>query len=104
MVSKALEENGYSPIQAKDGVEAIEKHLQHKASMVITDLDMPQLNGVSLLRTLKKLEPELRTICISGSVTDEVSEQLSNLGVKTILNKPFQMPALLDYVYEALQK
>jgi len=104
LVCKALEENGYSTIQAKDGVEAIEKYLQHKASMVITDLDMPQLNGVTLLRTLKKLEPELRTICISGSVTDDVSEQLGSLGVKTILNKPFQMQALLTQVHQALQK
>ena len=104
LVSKALEENGYSPIQAKDGVEAIETYLQHKASMVITDLDMPQLNGVSLLRTLKKLEPGLRSICISGNVTDEVSEQLEKLGVRTILSKPFQITTLLDHVHEVLQK
>ena len=103
MVSEALEKNGYTPVRARDGVEAIEKYLQHKASMVITDLDMPQLNGIGLLRTLNKLEPNLCAICISGSITDEDSEQLAKLKVRTILNKPFQMPALLSHVHQALQ-
>lgn len=104
MVSEALEKNGYALVRAKDGVEAIEKYLQHKASMVITDLDMPQLNGISLLRTLKKLEPNLRSICISGSITDEVSEELTKLGVRRMLSKPFQMSTFLERVHEALRK
>ena len=68
--------------------------------LVITDLTMPEMNGLELARQLRDLRPELRIILASGFAAELTSEHLHAAGISELLEKPIAMPALA----EALQR
>lgn len=73
---------------AVDGMEALKLWLEHHADLVITDLGMPHLDGVGLLRKLREFDPNARVVATSASAAAEISadaEQFSDLLQKPVL-------------------
>ncbi len=102
-----LTSQGFSVIDCADGVEAI-INFNLKATdiaLVITDVDMPNLNGAVLADTLRKLNPKLRIIAMSGhdsmSVGSEVLTKARKLA-NAFLHKPFAAADLLNVVQQVL--
>jgi len=103
-----LEHQGYRVMTASDGTEGLSLVAQHqgKVKVVITDIMMPFMDGVALVRSLRKMAPEIRIIASSGlasgaSMTHKVDE-LARLGVSPIMHKPFTAQKLLKNVYHIL--
>lgn len=101
--ARALEGEGYHVTTAKDGVEALELvgDPQRRLGLVVTDVIMPRLDGVELLRTLSESHPALPIILMSGYATDH----LAGAGVVApcaVLGKPFSVEALLGQVRRCL--
>jgi two-component system, cell cycle sensor histidine kinase and response regulator CckA len=92
-----LETHGYRTIAANDGIEAIGLYAKHKheVSFVILDMMMPLLDSTTTIRTLKKLNPQVQIIAMSGLATNENVAQTMKEGVKAFLAKPFTGEELL---------
>jgi two-component system, cell cycle sensor histidine kinase and response regulator CckA len=93
-----LETYGYQVITASDGIEAIARYaeLKHNISTVLLDMMMPSLDSPTTIRTLLKLNPQVKIIAMSGLATNEAVNQTMNEGVKAFLAKPFTAVELLD--------
>lgn len=96
-----LEAHNYRVITASNGKEAVSRFLQEREDvrLVLTDVMMPKMNGGSLVRALRMIEPTLRVIATSG--LEKTGPELEELGV-TVLSKPCGASKLLAAVRSAL--
>jgi CheY-like chemotaxis protein len=105
-----LERNGYRALLAHDGVEALVLFTQRKDEInaVLTDLEMPVMDGVALVRAIRKLDSNVQVIASSGiggaQGLDEKMGRLNELGVERLLTKPYGADALLQALQDALRK
>lgn len=88
---------GYKVITAGDGTEALAVHSQmaNEISAVITDVAMPFMDGPSLIRALRKIDPQIKIIAMSGLVSEGQSGELAELGIDAFLAKPYTAETLL---------
>jgi two-component system cell cycle sensor histidine kinase/response regulator CckA len=101
-----LTEAGYRVLTAADGNEAIAKFMPHatEVALVISDLDMPNLNGAGLAQALHQMKPELKILAISGLTgTSRNSAVRPEEFAAGFLEKPFAIGALLNLVHCLLQ-
>ncbi len=92
-----LESHGYKVLVAEDGPEALALFAQQagKVAAVVTDLAMPLMNGLMLIRALRRIEPGLKIIISTGRNDDSQEEQMATLKVDGYLMKPFTTRNLL---------
>jgi two-component system, cell cycle sensor histidine kinase and response regulator CckA len=93
-----LEVHGYRVITASDGIEAIALYAEHKhdINVVLLDMMMPLLDSATTIRTLRKLNPQVNIIAMSGLATNEAITRTMSEGVKAFLAKPFTADELLN--------
>jgi DNA-binding NtrC family response regulator len=98
-----LESHHYRVLCAKDGPEALVAIAQAEEpiSVVLTDISMPYMDGVSLIRAIKKMKPDMRFVASTGQEETRTSE-LNSLAVCTLLMKPYDKQGLLTAVRDAL--
>ena len=104
VVSEKLRTAGYTVFEARDGDEALELILKHRPVAVITDLQMPYMNGLELATRLSA-EPctssiPLLLLTARGHILSE--EQISRTNIKKVMSKPFGVRDLLLYVQTQL--
>lgn len=101
---RTLTANGYRAYTAEDGSDALALYFQRRneIKLVLTDIAMAQMDGVALVRSLRKLDPQVRVIVSSGHFQKENMVVLEGLGVKTFLDKPYTAEKLLRAVSAAL--
>ena len=95
-----LEKHGYEVITATDGTDALAVYAQHgnEISLVLTDMAMPYMDGMAMIRALKKIDPKANVIAMSGLMSPEQTAELESLEVDTYLSKPFTADNLLSIV------
>lgn len=100
----SLEKFGYKVLTAMDGTDALVIYAQQapKISAVLTDIAMPNMDGVATIRALKKINPGVRVIAMSGLMSPTHTAELRDLQVNAILSKPFTAESLLVAVKEIL--
>lgn len=104
MVHAILKGSGYDVIEALDGQDALNKALGSKFDLVITDLNMPLLDGIALTRELRSL-PDYKCIPIlllTTESTAEIKKLGKTAGATGWLVKPFNPQQLLNAVKKAL--
>jgi two-component system, chemotaxis family, chemotaxis protein CheY len=92
-VSVSLEMQGFSVTSACDGMDALEQLPKRKFDLIITDLNMPNMDGFELIRALRE-NPEYHDmpVIILSSLSDQLNkEQGANLGVSSYVVKPFSL-------------
>jgi two-component system, chemotaxis family, chemotaxis protein CheY len=92
-VSVALTMQGFSVVTACDGMDALEKLPSQQVDLVITDLNMPNMDGFELIKALREnLAYKDLPVIILTSLTDDVSKDRgAGLGVSSYLVKPFSL-------------
>ena len=100
----ALEQQKYNVVTASDGPEALAVFAQQMNSIdvVLTDIQLPHMDGVNLIRTLKKMKPDLTVIASTGQGEHDRDSQLQALGVTHLLTKPYDTQKLLSTLRAAL--
>lgn len=101
IMAKALERAGYQVETAENGRVALEMFRRHPADLVVTDLIMPEKEGIETIMELRLLNRSVRIIAISGggrSTPETYLALAQNLGAATTLAKPFGIPELLAAV------
>ncbi|MCF3648610.1 PAS domain S-box protein [Synoicihabitans lomoniglobus] len=92
-----LESQNYRVLTAMDGAEAMIVAGERGAELaaVITDVDMPEMNGLAFTRALKRMASDARVIVASGRLEEAEVKAFGELGVTELLHKPFKEPELL---------
>ena len=99
-----LSGEGFNVTLAKDGRDSLDQMKSRRFDLLITDINMPELDGIELLRKMKEAGRRERVIVMTGRPVGE-----SNLGndlqpVFTLLQKPFHIHNFLEVVFSALAK
>ena len=102
LLSKTLTMADYDVDSADDGPSAIEKMRAVEYDLLITDLKMPGMDGLSVIREARKLSADLPVIIITGYSTEASAIEAINLGVSGYLTKPFRLPRILAAAARAL--
>jgi excisionase family DNA binding protein len=102
LLSKTLALAEYEVDTAPDGRAAMERLRLGRYDLLIADLKMPGLDGLSLIREAKRLNEELPVIIITGFSTESSAIEAVNLGVAGYLTKPFRVPQVLAAAARAL--
>ncbi len=99
-----LEAHNYKVLVAGDGIEALAVYAQHKheIDIVLIDMMMPEMDGLSAIRVLQKINSQVKIIAVSGlSSSDKVATAMGS-GIKTFLPKPYTTQELLKTINGAL--
>jgi CheY-like chemotaxis protein len=98
-----LEDGGYEVMEAANGKEALKAALAGRVDLVITDLVMPEQEGLETIRALRKDVAGIGIIAISGAFGGRFLETARVLGAQAVLSKPFNGELLLAKVAEVLE-
>jgi excisionase family DNA binding protein len=102
MLSKTLSLAEYEVEVAADGRAALERLKLMPYDLLITDLKMPGVDGLTVIREARRYRPELPVIIITGFSTEASAIEAINLGVSGYLTKPFRVPRVLAVAAKAL--
>jgi CheY-like chemotaxis protein len=98
-MAEILQGCGHRVFTAKDGLEARKFAARHPFDLMITDISMPNEEGLGIIRSLRKAHPGLKIIAISGSYAEALSDA-KLLGANAALAKPFTAEMLLKCMGE----
>ncbi|MGB7377821.1 MAG: response regulator [Rivularia sp. (in: cyanobacteria)] len=100
ITKKSLESYNYKAITASDGIEAIALYAERRdeISVVLTDIIMPVMDGLTTIRTLQKINPQVKIIAVSGLVSNEKINAITEIGIKAFLSKPYTAQQLLQTI------
>lgn len=104
VVQTTLEAYNYRTLLACDGFEAIAKYVERKTqiSVVLMDMMMPSIDGLTAIRTLQELNPQVRIIATSGLASNSQLAVGVGTSVKAFLAKPYTAKELLDTLHKVL--
>lgn len=100
-----LETYAYRVLTANDGIDALALYAQNQdeISVVLIDMMMPVMDGLTTIRTLRKIKPQVKIVAVSGLVSNDKLTQARRLGVQTFLYKPYTTKELLKTLDEVLR-
>jgi CheY-like chemotaxis protein len=98
-----LEDGGHEVIEAVDGKQALQQARAGQVDLVITDLVMPEQEGIETIRALRREVPGVGIIAISGALEGQFLKVAEMLGADAVLNKPVSAEVLLAKVVEVLK-
>lgn len=102
LLSKTLALAEYEVDTAPDGRSALDRMRMHPYDLLIADLKMPGMDGLSVIREAKRYKADLPVIIITGYSTEASAIEAVNLGVAGYLTKPFRVPQVLAAAAKAL--
>ena len=102
LLAKTLTLADYDVDAVGDGPAALERLRAATYDLLITDLKMPGMDGLSVIREARKLASDLPVIVITGYSTEASAIEAINLGVAGYLTKPFRLPRILAAAARAL--
>jgi two-component system response regulator PilR (NtrC family) len=102
VIRRLLKENGYDICEAPNGWVALRLFQAQFFDLIITDLRMPMLDGISFLHEVKKLDPATPVIILTAFATPESAAAAVEGGASLYLAKPFKAKELLDVVKRML--
>ena len=101
LVRNGLQQIGFTQIEeAIDGEDALRSVLQSPVHLVVSDFNMPKLDGLSLLRALRSHEPtrQVAFIMLTGRADDDLVRRAAQFGVNNYLVKPFTVTTLKEKI------
>lgn len=104
-ITMTLQSAGFAVIEADDGNAALGQLERQRVHLIISDLNMPGMDGMTLLRQVKK-QPATRYlpfIMLTTENSAEIRLEGFNAGARIWLTKPFEPPKLIDDVYKVMR-
>ncbi len=90
LLEKVLTKEGYQVLLAPDGPEALEIINAQKVDIVVCDVAMPKMNGLELLKNLKRIRPEIGVVIMTGNGETNTVRDALLLGADEYITKPFE--------------
>ena len=98
--AKVLTDNGHEVAEAENGIEAIKKYVEWKPDAVLMDITMPEMDGLTALKEIRKIDPNARIAMVTAMGQQAIVMQALKDGAKDFVLKPMQP----DRVLAALAK
>ncbi|HLG42685.1 MAG TPA: response regulator, partial [Planctomycetota bacterium] len=100
LCGRILQGAGFDPVLFDSAAEAL-RAISDKTGCLVTDLNMPKMGGLELLRAILAARPELPVLAMTGSAPPEELEEIRKLGVE-VLSKPFRPEEFVSRVRQCL--
>jgi two-component system, chemotaxis family, chemotaxis protein CheY len=101
--ARLLAENGYDTVEAQNGVQAIEMYKKEQPDVVLMDITMPEMDGLTALRELKKLDPNARIAMLTALGQQGIVLEAIKSGARDFVVKPFEAERVLSAVQRILE-
>jgi two-component system, response regulator, stage 0 sporulation protein F len=95
--------DGYEIVAARDGVAALDAIAEHAVPLVITDFNMPRMNGLQLIAAIKAQAPQTQVMLLTAYASPQLEREARSLGAYAMIAKPFLVDVLLDRVRAVLE-
>jgi two-component system chemotaxis response regulator CheY len=103
MLRNILSENGYNAVvEAETGAEAIWAYERWQPDLVIMDINMPEMDGMTAVKNILRLDPEAKIIICSALGERQLMLEALEEGVKDFITKPFQPEKVLEAIERCL--
>ncbi len=103
MIKDILSKNGYEIIgEAENGLKAIEKYQELRPDLTTMDITMPELDGISAVKQIKKIDPAAKVIMCSAMGQQAMVIEAIQSGARDFIVKPFQPDRVLEAVRKAV--
>ncbi len=105
LMARALRSKGHEVVVARDGAEGLEVSEREHPELVVTDLYMPNVDGIEAIMALRSRDPGLPIVAVSGGDSRAsflALDSAGDLGATVVLAKPFLPEQLYDAVSRAL--
>lgn len=103
VIAIILSQRGHRCEFAENGVEAMRKVVRNSFDAVVTDVDMPEMDGISLTRILTQQFPNLPVMIITGQPHDNSMESAITAGAREFLEKPFDISEFVMRFHKMLR-
>ena len=100
LLREILSKEGYNVDTAADGKTALDRINSRSPDLVISDIHMPDLDGMGLLAELRVRHPDVPVILMTAYSTPEIAQGALNLGAVTVISKPFEMSDMTRLVVQ----
>jgi DNA-binding NtrC family response regulator len=104
LLTYTLERAGYAVTDVPDGAAAVEACRQRPFDLILTDVKMPKLDGIEVLRQVKEFDPEIDVVVLTGHSSVESAVAAIKLGAYDYLEKPLQMDRLTATVERIFER
>lgn len=105
VLRRVMEADGHTVVECPDGRDALRAMTEEQPDLVITDVYMPEMDGIEFLTRLREEDPDLPVLAVSGgslATADFVLEDASKLGADAVLSKPFDIDEVRHTVRKML--
>ncbi len=102
LLSEVLSGEGFDVKVAKDGLESLDRLERDSFDLVITDINMPRLDGISMLKVMEREGRKEKVIIMSGTTVDRNKINRDLPDIVDRINKPFKINKFLDLVTAAM--
>ncbi|SDT87191.1 sigma-54-dependent transcriptional regulator [Desulfobacula phenolica] len=102
IIGELLQEEGYASLTASSGMEALDILNNELIDLVLTDVKMPGMSGIQLLKKIKQIKPDIPVIIMTAYGSVEKAVEAMHKGAYTFILKPFENQALIAHIAKAL--
>ena len=103
MVKDILSKNGYEVVgEAENGMKAVEKFAELRPDLVTMDITMPEMDGISAVKAIKKIDPKAKIVMCSAMGQQAMVIEAIQAGARDFIVKPFQADRVLEAVRKAV--
>jgi two-component system, chemotaxis family, chemotaxis protein CheY len=103
MIKDILNKNGYEVVaEAADGVQAVDRYKEFQPDLVTMDITMPEMDGITALKEIRKLNPNAKVIMCSAMGQQAMVIDAIQAGAKDFIVKPFQADRVLEAIGKTL--
>src|SRR5919112_851762 len=104
LLSHVFGRAGHSVRAAENGAKALELLKQEPADLIVSDVKMPDMNGIELLRRVREFSPDVSVVMMTAFATVETAREAFKLGADDFIQKPFDVDELKLIVEKALER
>ncbi|MBU9720330.1 MULTISPECIES: response regulator [Bacillaceae] len=103
MIKDILTKNGFEVVaEAGDGAQAVDMYKEHSPDLVTMDITMPEMDGITSLKEIKKMDPNAKVIMCSAMGQQAMVIDAIQAGAKDFIVKPFQADRVLEAINKTL--
>jgi CheY-like chemotaxis protein len=103
LLDRLLRRKGYDVVLAESGRKGLELFRRERPDVLVLDLKMPEMDGLTVLRQIRSLDPRMPVIILTGAGTAEAEQQVRALGVTEYVEKEFSLHLLGDALKRLLK-
>lgn len=101
-ISKMLIADGFEVVEAENGLKAIEAFKANKPDMVLMDITMPEMDGLTALKELRKIDPGAKVVMLTALGQESVVLEAVKSGARDFVVKPFERDRVLSAINKIL--